>query len=59
MLLQGTGSPDSIKLASIMNGPLSADASPLSLDQLSYNPSTDMLGSGMYVHLSTAVYTYT
>lgn len=42
----GTGSPDSLKLASIMNGPLSADANPLSLDQLTYDPSTDRLGAG-------------
>lgn len=44
----GTGSPDSLKLASIMNGPLSADASPLSLDQLVYDLGTDRLGAGMY-----------
>ncbi|XP_067938683.1 dual specificity mitogen-activated protein kinase kinase 5-like [Watersipora subatra] len=42
----GTGSPDSIKLASIMNAPLSADADPLSLDQLVYDPGSDRLGAG-------------
>ena len=42
----GTGSPDSVKLASIMNGPLSADTNPLSLDQLVYDPGKDRLGAG-------------
>lgn len=39
-------SPDAVRLSNIMNGPLSADTNPLSLDQIAYNPSTDRLGAG-------------